>query len=166
MWAAVVTPLGCKTEFDPEVVGHGLPDTTSTGAAIPQVGPRCELDEAVPSPQPGTPEEVVQAVLSAAADLRDEEAAFQRFYERFDPSQDKEWVRTQYWKAARNHIEKLLPPDHDRGEAVPVVVCRRDTPGAGKVKLFVKSYDMQKNHLPITLEKKDDGSWKVVGYSP
>ncbi len=162
LFVAVVS--GCKKERNIEESGLGLPDTTSTGTEAPKMEQPCRLDEEVSAPAEGTPEWVVGEMLAAAADPGDEEAAFTRFHGQYESSKDAKWVRSQYWKAARAQIQKLLPPDYEAGGPLTYTICRREESGS-RLKLFVKSWDIDKAHVPVTL-KKDGEAWKVATFSP
>ncbi|MGM0577335.1 MAG: hypothetical protein ACQEXJ_16540 [Myxococcota bacterium] len=159
--------VACKEELDPEVVGRGLPDTGSTGTPTPEMAQRCKLDEKVDAPEEGTPERVVARVLGAAkaAGDEDDEAEFQRFFGQFAEGQDESWARSQYWKAARKHAD-LFVYGGGGDEPVTYVICRRQEKDGG-VTLYLGSKDTQKkSHVPITLEKQEDGAWKVTKFSP
>lgn len=156
-----------KNKRDPDQAGLGLPDTTSTGTVAPKMGPWCEKVIPVEAPAAGTPEKAVLELLSAVADRGDEEAAFERFHALYEEGKDAKWVRSQYWERSRKEISKFLPPDTDLSEPLTgFVMCKKDSGSGGRVKIFVKSYDMDKANAPVGLRKDDGGAWKVTSFTP
>ncbi len=165
----VLLALGAceKKGRNPDEAGLGLPDTTSTGTKAPKMGPWCEKATPVEAPADGTPEKVVLDLLSAAADQGDEEAAFERFHALYEDGKDAKWVRSQYWKRSRKEISKFLPPDTDLSAPLTgFVQCKKAASSGGRLKIFVKSYDMDKANAPVGLRKDDGGAWKVTSFTP
>ncbi|MCB9789273.1 MAG: hypothetical protein H6744_21565 [Deltaproteobacteria bacterium] len=159
----MLASAGCKEGYDrdPAKEGYALSDTTSTGQTIGKLKQRCELNETVTDPAENTPEWTARELLTAARSPVDDRAAFDRFFAQFQ-GQREDWVRSQYWPRAVEHNALFVP----EGDKVTFGICRRETLADGKVKLYIRSSEESKKHVPITFEQLEDGTWKVTNYSP
>ncbi len=142
--------------------GLGLPDTSSDGSKT-RLKTRCELNETIMDPKPGTPEFVIADVLGASAATGDDNANFERFYSHFPADKDKKWVRDQYWPRAKKMVTKYLQQEASQG--IVYKICRRlEDKSTGQITIFIESLDADKKHPPYTLQQ-DAGAWKIVRYN-
>lgn len=124
----------------------------------------CEEAVEVTKPEAKTLEMGAQIVLKAATAEGDDSVNFEAFYAGFKTTTPKSSVRSFYWKSARKHAKKYLIPGKEK--EVGFTICRRHTAVDGKVKIYIRSFDEKKKNTPMTLQKVDDGSWKVTTFSP
>jgi hypothetical protein len=155
----------CRSKMDPAVVGHGLPDTSSSRKAPERLLPRCDANEVIQYPDSDAPEWVVGELFGAALSAKPEAKAFKRFAPLFAKVHRREWVREAYWTAARKHVRTYVTEDSDEDEVV-FTICRRVKETGNKLKLFIGSNDPQRSNIPITLAQDEAGAWKVVAYAP
>lgn len=168
--ALIAVAPACKEEPDRAEVGYGLEGTGVSTGFQAKMKHRCELDEKVSDPIEGTAEYAVhQALKSALTELAEgasDDEAFATFFAEFSKDKKKNWVRSQYWKAARKNASKFMPEDWEAGTPVEYRLCTREEQGDDKLKITILSYDPDKNNHPIKLKKDDAGKWRLSAWSP
>ena len=165
-WVSLILVVpACSSKTDPAVVGHGLPDTSSSRQSVAPSTARCALNEVIRYPDSDQPEWVVAELFSAALSAEPEEKAFQRFARVFSDVHRKSWVREAYWSAAKKHVKTYVSAASDEDEVV-FSVCRRVEESADSLKLFIGSNDPMRSNMPITLTRSEAGEWRVSRYAP
>lgn len=142
--------------------GLGLPDTVRERHV--KLDPRCDLNETIQDPEEGTPEYVIHQLYQAVTASGDDKANFEKFYSHFPEDKSRKWVRDQYFAHAKKHVSKYL--QQDAGEGVVFKICERRKQGEDKWKIFIQSLDPKKSNPPITVQKNEEGVWKVVFFTP
>lgn len=172
LWLGSVIMLlvsaGCdnkRTQLSEQQMAEGL-GTRGTVQASEKVklDPRCELSEKVVDPAKDSAEWVLQEIYAAAAATGDDDANFQRFFAHFDEGVAEKWAREQYWPRIKQHVSKYLEGDATAGTIY--TVCERRNEGSEMTKFFIRSSDQSKSNPPVTLQKKPDGKFRVVFFTP
>ncbi|MCC6623874.1 MAG: hypothetical protein IT385_21625 [Deltaproteobacteria bacterium] len=148
------------------VEGLGIPDTSSSGKKI-TLDARCNLDELISDPAAGTPDAVIYTMIeaaAAAAEGKDEDGNFQKFFSQFMEGTEEKRVKMDFWGRAKKFVSKYLQQDASAG--VQYKICERRDEGNGEIKIFIQSLDKQKSNPPIKLKKDATGAWKVTFYTP
>lgn len=159
--------VACKSErMTEEEADRGLRmrDTSSGGERV-SLGQSCRLNEMVTAPPEDTPEFVIAQLLAAAKADGDEEEAFQAFYAYFPPTTDARHARDNYYKRARQHVDKYLQRDPAES-GITFKVCEREEMAGGEIRMFIQSLDSTKSNPPIRLKQDDEGQWKVTFFTP
>jgi len=148
------------------VEGLGIPDTTTSNKKI-SLDPRCNLDELISDPAAGTPDLTIYTMIeaaAAAAEGKDEEGNFQKFFAQFSEGTEEKRVKQDFWGRAKKFVTKYLQQDAAAG--IQYKICERRDESNGEIKIFIQSLDKQKSNPPIKLKKDATGAWKVTFYTP
>jgi hypothetical protein len=164
----LVTAGACdnkRTKLSEREMAEGLQGRGPVAASQKiKVDPRCDLSEKVVDPAKDSPEWIIQEMFAAAAAKGDDNANFQRFFAHFDETTAEKWARDQYWPRIKQHVSKYL--EGDPGAGTVYTLCERRVESPDTTKFFIRSADPSKSNPPITLQKKADGKFKVVFFTP